>query len=266
MFLRKLISSVTLSLALLLTLASGSHFANADVENNEVSKQPAQSTEVQQDDNKTNQPSNVSQKVILPNEDRHQIENTQSGHYQSVGFINLGQNIATGVVIDKNTVLTNKHVANLSDGNMTFAPAAQDENHFPYGTFAEKDVQPYPGSADLVLVHFKENNKGQSVGDVVQPATLQDASTVSKDDPVTITGYPGDKPLATMWESSGEIIGNQGTELTYDASTYGGNSGSPVFNENNQVIGLHHGGIEGESNNAVAITGDVLDFINNNKE
>ncbi|MGS5800707.1 trypsin-like serine protease [Staphylococcus aureus] len=44
-----------------------------------------------------------------------------------------------------------------------------------------------------------------------------------------------------------------------------GNSGSPVFNENNEVIGIHQGGIEGESNSAVAMTDDVLSFINKNK-
>ena len=75
-------------------------------------------------------------------------------------------------------------------------------------------------------------------------------------------GYPGDKPLATMWESSGKVISNNDSILTYSASTFGGNSGSPVFNANNELIGLHYGGIEGESNNAVAITGEVLQFIN----
>lgn len=206
-------------------------------------------------------------RVILPNEDRTQIENTTSGHYQSIGYINIGDNIATGVVIDKNTVLTNKHVANLSeDGNLTFAPAAKDANTFPNGTFTEKEIKAYPGAEDLVVIHFNENKNGQSVGDVVQPATLQDASNVSKDMPITVTGYPGDKSLATMWESKGEILANKDNILTYNASTYGGNSGSPLFNDNNEVIGLHQGGIEGESNSAVAITGEVLDFINENRE
>ncbi|SUM35074.1 glutamyl endopeptidase precursor [Staphylococcus gallinarum] len=77
----------------------------------------------------------------MPNEDRKQIDNTTSGHYQSIGYISMGDSIATGVVVGKNTVLTNKHVANLSDGNMQFSPAAKDENTFPYGTFTEKDIK-----------------------------------------------------------------------------------------------------------------------------
>ena len=43
--------------------------------------------------------------------------------------------IATGVVIGKNTVLTNKHVADNNNANLSFAPAAENENSFPYGTF-----------------------------------------------------------------------------------------------------------------------------------
>lgn len=83
--------------------------------------------------------------------------------------------------------------------------------------------------------------------------------------PITVTGYPGDKSLATMWESKGQILNTNTTEFEYNASTFGGNSGSPVFNENNEVIGIHQGGIEGESNSAVAMTDDVLSFINKNK-
>ncbi|RIP37156.1 serine protease [Staphylococcus gallinarum] len=265
MFLRKVLSSITLTLALILAVAPFSSFASSDEQGNNTEVQGSQDT-VQQNKNNTSQSSEISQKVILPNEDRKKIENTTSGHYQSIGYINMGDSIATGVVIGKNTVLTNKHVANASNGNMAFSPAANGQDQFPFGTFTEKDVKQYPGSADLVVVHFNPNSKGQTVGEVVQPATLKDAATASKGDSMTVTGYPGDKPLATMWESTGKIIGNQGQELTYDASTFGGNSGSPVFNTNNQLIGLHHGGIQGESNNAVAITGDVLKFINDNNE
>ena len=171
--------------------------------------------------------------------------------------------IATGVVIGKNTVLTNKHVADNNNANLSFAPAAENENSFPYGTFKAKEVIAYPGDADLVVIHFNKNSEGQSVGDVVTPATIGESTTVSSNEPITVTGYPGDKPLATMWESSGKVKSNNDNILTYSASTFGGNSGSPVFNDNNELIGLHYGGVEGESNNAVAITGEVLEFIKN---
>ncbi|MDR5649281.1 trypsin-like serine peptidase [Staphylococcus nepalensis] len=253
-----IVSTVVGSLLIFLSAVNSSiHAQTQDKTLNHTSSETQQTND--------NKPAgNMSPRVVLPGEDRHQIENTQTGHYQSIGYIEAGESIATGVVIGENTILTNKHVADLSNGNLSFAPAAENDSQFPYGTFSEKDTQAYPGDADLVLVHLNKNDDGQSVGEVVEPATIQDASTVSKDNPITVTGYPGDKPLATMWESSGEIINGNSETLTYNASTYGGNSGSPVFNSNNELIGLHYGGVEGESNSAVPLTGDILQFINNN--
>lgn len=96
--------------------------------------------------------------------------------------------------------------------------------------------------------------------------TIGDATQAQKGDDVTITGYPGDKELATMWESNGQIISNGDGDMTYDASTYGGNSGSGVFNSSNELIGIHYGGVEGQSNNAVPLSGDVLNFINEHNQ
>lgn len=256
---RKLRGGLIFIIALLCTVISINGNTYAATQKHQSTDQSAQSEDAKVG---TNQ---IKTRVVLPNDDRTQIENTTNGHYQSVGYISIGDNIATGVVIDKNTVLTNKHVANLSEGNMTFSPAAQNENTMSYGTFSEKEIEVYPGNEDLALIHLNKNKDGQSVGDVVQPATLKDASAVTKDMSITVTGYPGDKSLATMWESKGQILNTNTTEFEYNASTFGGNSGSPVFNENNEVIGIHQGGIEGESNSAVAMTDDVLSFINKNK-
>lgn len=216
------------------------------------------------DTQNTQQSNKPNVRVILPNEDRHQITETTSGHYQTLGFVDMGENIATGVVIGKNTILTNKHVADLSNGNMKFAPAASDSSTYPYGEFEEESSVQYDGDADLAVVHFKTNDKGQHLGDVVDPVTIGDATQEQKGDNMTVTGYPGDKPTATMWESKGKILSNSASSMTYDASTYGGNSGSGVFNDNNELIALHYGGVENESNNAIPLTGDVLKFIKDN--
>lgn len=77
---------------------------------------------------------------------------------------------------------------------------------------------------------------------------------------ITVTGYPGDKPVATMWESKGKITYLKGEAMQYDLSTTGGNSGSPVFNEKNEVIGIHWGGVPNEFNGAVFINENVRNF------
>ena len=58
-----------------------------------------------------------------------------------------------------------------------------------------------------------------------------------------------------MWESVGVVYVYE--ELRYDLSTVGGNSGSPVFNGKNQVIGIHYGGVDNKYNSSVYIN----DFV-----
>lgn len=57
-------------------------------------------------------------------------------------------------------------------------------------------------------------------------------------------GYPGDKPIGTLWETSGKLLGNSTKyKYAYDISTYNGQSGSPVFMKtadgNDYVCGIH---------------------------
>ncbi|QQC96058.1 trypsin-like serine peptidase [Mammaliicoccus sciuri] len=209
-----------------------------------------------------------SSRVILPKNDRTQITNTTSAHYQSIAFADIGgTSIASGVVVGKNTVLTNKHVVDATNGDasvLKFSPAANGDGNFPAGTFTATDYKVAPGGEDLAVVTVGKNSKGQSIGDVVQAATIADTSSVKKGDNITVTGYPGDKPIATLWESKGNVLSASGSDVSYDLSTYGGNSGSPIFNANNQVIGLHYGGVPDSHNSGVLFNSNVQQFIQSN--
>ncbi len=170
-----------------------------------------------------------SSRVILPKNDRTQITNTTSAHYQSITFADIGgTSIASGVVVGKNTVLTNKHVVDATNGDasvLKFSPAANGNGNYPAGTFTATDYKVAPGGEDLAVVTVGKNSKGQSIGDAVQAATIADTSSVKKGDNITVTGYPGDKPIATLWESKGNVLSASGSDVSYDLSTYGGNSG-----------------------------------------
>ena len=147
--------------------------------------------------------------IILPNNNRHRIPGTTHGHYQSLCFVDMGDGgIASGVVVGKNTMLTNKHV--VKNDSLTAMPAANGQNNFPKGQFKSNNIVRYPGDQDLAVVHFDKNDKGQSIGDVVRPANMADAQQSKVGERMTITGYPGDKPLSTMWESIGKITKNDG--------------------------------------------------------
>lgn len=203
--------------------------------------------------------------IILPNNNRHRIPGTTHGHYQSLCFVDMGDGgIASGVVVGKNTMLTNKHV--VKNDSVTAMPAANGQNNFPKGQFKSNNIVRYPGDQDLAVVHFDKNDKGQSIGDVVRPANMADAQQSKVGERMTITGYPGDKPLSTMWESIGKITKNDGSHLEYDASTVGGNSGSGVFNKKRQLIGIHYGGAGKDANGSVPLTGDMLNFVKNNMQ
>ncbi|MCY1621311.1 trypsin-like peptidase domain-containing protein [Staphylococcus pettenkoferi] len=203
--------------------------------------------------------------IILPNNNRHRIPGTTHGHYQSLCFVDMGDGgIASGVVVGKNTMLTNKHV--VKNDSVTAMPAANGQNNFPKVQFKSNNIVRYPGDQDLAVVHFDKNDKGQSIGDVVRPANMADAQQSKVGERMTITGYPGDKPLSTMWESIGKITKNDGSHLEYDASTVGGNSGSGVFNKKRQLIGIHYGGAGKDANGSVPLTGDMLNFVKNNMQ
>lgn len=211
---------------------------------------------------------NATPRVILPKNDRTQITDTTSGHYQSIAFADIGgTSIASGVVIGKNTVLTNKHVVNATNGRaqaLKFSPGASGQDNYPFGTFTATDYTTLPGGEDLAVVHVGKNEAGQSIGDVVTPATLANTSTVKTGDNITVTGYPGDKPLATLWESKGNVLSASNSDISYDLSTYGGNSGSPIFNEDKQLIGLHYGGVPDSHNSGVLFNTTVQNYINSN--
>lgn len=216
---------------------------------------------LQQSEAKTVDNNYKSKGVLLPGAQRQQVSDTTHGIYPAVSFVNIGDRaIASGVVIGKNTLLTNRHVAS-NTNRLTVFPGAQGEGQYPFGGFEGEDYKLSPTGEDLAVVHLHPNENGESIGDVVNPVPLGDGEELQVGDPVDVTGFPGDKPMATMWESLGSVTGVQGNIVRYDASTYGGNSGSPVFNNENEVIGVHFGGVDSMYNHAVLLTPEIKSFI-----
>lgn len=57
---------------------------------------------------------------------------------------------------------------------------------------------------------------------------------------VTVTGYPTDLTSGLgMWKSTGEVKCQNFNVMGYTCSTGNGESGSPVYNNSNKVIGIH---------------------------
>ena len=58
---------------------------------------------------------------------------------------------------------------------------------------------------------------------------------------VEVIGYPGDKDFGTMWGGTGKITSTT-NRIEHTVDTFEGQSGSPILNSSNQVLGVHRGG------------------------
>lgn len=212
---------------------------------------------------------NLNTRTILPNNDRVQIKDATQQPYQTVCFIYVNNATqGSGVVIGKNAILTNRHVAAAAkngDANNIKVNLARTSNTEFKGTFYGEEIKYSPDGQDLAIVYLKPNTDGQSIGDLVTPAKYVNAPVTTVGIPIRVIGYPGDKPWATMWESKGVSTTETTNRIYYNASTFGGNSGSPVFNDQNEVIGIHFGSVSGE-NMAVRFKPSIYEFIRENIE
>lgn len=90
----------------------------------------------------------------------------------------------------------------------------------------------------------------------------------------TIFGYPSDKATynrnsqmhgqnVQMWKDSGRLTNIYYDYFTYKMDTYGGQSGSPVFNSSSQIVyGIHHGeNVSGVTNGASRITQGIFTHL-----
>ncbi|MGM0309733.1 hypothetical protein IGK15_002858 [Enterococcus sp. AZ045] len=209
-------------------------------------------------------------RAILPNNDRTQITDTSVEPYQSVCFIYVNNATqGSGVVVGKNAILTNRHVAaaanNGDPANIKVNAARVSSTEYKETTFYGQEIKYSPDGQDLAIVYLKPNIEGQSIGDVVTPAKYVNDPITTVGTPIRVIGYPGDKPWATMWESKGVSTTETTNRIYYNASTFGGNSGSPVFNTQNEVIGIHFGAVSGE-NMAVRFKPSIYEFIRENVE
>lgn len=211
--------------------------------------------------------SNSQVRAILSNNDRVQIKDATKEPYQAVCFLYVNNaNQGSGVVIGENTILTNRHVAGVAKNGdaskIKVNPARTSNTNFK-GTFYGEEVKYSPDGQDLAIVYLKPNSDGKHIGDLVEPAKYINDPVTTVGTSIRVIGYPGDKPWATMWESKGISTTKTINRIYYNASTYGGNSGSPVFNDRNEVIGIHFGAVKGE-NMAVRFKPSIYEFIKEN--
>ena len=195
---------------------------------------------------------------VFGDDDRVQVTQTNDYPFNTIGQIwsmtKEGQwSICSGTLIGKRTVITAAHCLYSHEAggwlaDYEFYPGLNGEGNAPFGKFGFTEAyilegfitnyKDFYGSVvpwDLGIL-ILDKPAGETVGWMGYAAY----------DPVyalraNIVGYPGDKPVSTMWATNCDI--DPGTasvnNFTYLCDTYPGSSGSAVYEFNGQTKERH---------------------------
>ena len=219
----------------------------------------------------------------------------------SVGRINLRRHrspwIGTGYVVAKNVLVTNRHVAakfavREGDGFVFIrsekgtAKASLDTVSEYYKSQQQEKLYRLreilwiaPPSEWYDVAFLSIDEKSDDNDKQPPPIELMDKETfddISVKHWITVIGYPAFSPYNNIEDQQRIFKGIYGVKrmqpgqitairddgiVNHDATTLGGNSGSPVLDSiSGKAIALHFGGIQGDTNSAVAAP-VVLDLL-----
>ena len=165
----------------------------------------------------------------------------------------------TGFYINKNTLLTNKHVAYLDEKQIKkcdkiigFSPYTGK-----YETYKHYKTKHLPKKGDIEIL--KSETKKKSYIDI----SLNDVE-IGED--VFLIGFPQGNLISKYPKISKGIVNseigykNNADEFIFDASSYAGSSGSPVLNKQGKLVGILWGGHSKELiDNAGEVTNEMAD-------
>jgi glutamyl endopeptidase len=172
---------------------------------------------------------------VIGTDSRYQITGTTAYPYSAIVHITSSIGGCTGWLIGPNTVATAGHCVYGDSGwatNVTVYPG-RDGSYTPYGSC---------GYSTLYTVNGWVNDRNPeydygaiklncSIGDSTGWFGFRWQSASLNYQFSYISGYPGDKPYGTQWRSDDYVRSTATRRIYYANDTYGGHSGSPVWND-----------------------------------
>jgi endonuclease G len=113
---------------------------------------------------------------------------------------------------------------------------------------------------DFALVAVSPNGSGRPLQDYGWCPLIKDPGKIVAGEPINIVQHPKGEMKQVVIRENRLIDTFEGSDLfyQYEADTEPGSSGSPVFNDQWEVVALHHSGVPKRNNN-----GDLLDTNGN---
>lgn len=137
------------------------------------------------------------------------------------------------------------------------------------GIYTIKKITDYPGKEDISVIHVEERAvergpKGFNFNDNVTPFKYAAGAKIGER--IKVIGYPEPyKNKYILHESTGPVTSINGSSIVYSAHVEVGNSGSPVLNSNNELVGIHYASDANNGNNkngyGVYFTPEIKNFI-----
>jgi len=225
--------------------------------------------------------------VIGPTDNRVQQADTTRFPFNTV--CHLGRDFGdgrlrgcSGVLIGPTAVLTAAHclfslVRRAAPRRIIVMPARRDRDTLPFGFRLASRAYvargflggmrlrpPHPRYYDYGLVTTSAPFRGLHRFMPLRAVTDAKLGAIQRSGLITIAGYPGDRPIGTMWRHSEKLRGWTARRLLYTVHTCPGHSGSPIWHrpggrELATIIGLHTSGIVDEQGRAYGCSqGTVL--------